>query len=280
MNDLIATGRLPEPTQELPHPGRRCRLGAWTAFTSARPRPLGGVLNHVRLSRCIGELMTPGSNRWPWRETLARFAVPCLRHGLFAVATSAVPYAALCVVMYLTLGVSPTVMLAIAAAGFMVQVFVVFHDCAHGSLLASRRANAVLGTVLGLLVLSPFRWWRHDHAVHHATSGDLDRRGVGDILTLTVTEYRGPASVRGCLLAARGRLELCRCRPARELVSEAAEGAAVLHGQHRTAPRASPQPADTQLQPPARARFQPDVRGGADALALGRAPQRQAQVVR
>ena len=85
--------------------------------------------------------MTPGSNRWPWRETLAPFAVPCLRRGLFAVATSAVPYAALCVVMYLTLGVSPalTVVLAIPAAGFLVRVFVVFHDCAHGSLLASRR---------------------------------------------------------------------------------------------------------------------------------------------
>src|SRR5262249_25134549 len=62
--------------------------------------------------------------------------------------------------------------------------------CAHGSLLPTRRANAVLGTVLGLLVLSPFRRWRHDHAVHHATSGDLDRRGVGDIVTLTVAEYR------------------------------------------------------------------------------------------
>jgi omega-6 fatty acid desaturase (delta-12 desaturase) len=64
-----------------------------------------------------------------------------------------------------------------------------FHDCAHGSLLPSRRGNAILGTILGLLVLSPFRRWRHDHAVHHATSGDLDRRGVGDIVTLTVNEY-------------------------------------------------------------------------------------------
>ena len=94
--------------------------------------------------------------------------------------------------MYLTLGVSPalTGALSILAAGFLVRVFVVFHDCAHGSLLPSRRANAVLGSVLGLFVLSPFRRWRHDHAVHHATSGDLDRRGVGDILTLTVAEYR------------------------------------------------------------------------------------------
>jgi omega-6 fatty acid desaturase (delta-12 desaturase) len=93
--------------------------------------------------------------------------------------------------MYVTLGISPvlTLALAIPAAGFLVRVFVVFHDCAHGSLFPSRRANARVGSVLGLFVLSPFRRWRHDHAVHHATSGDLDRRGVGDIVTLTVAEY-------------------------------------------------------------------------------------------
>ena len=104
----------------------------------------------------------------------------------------AVPYLALCAVMYLTLGDSAvlTIALAILAAGFLVRVFAVFHDCAHGSLLPSRRANQLLGTALGLLVLSPFVRWRHDHAVHHATSGDLDRRGVGDVLTLTVSEYR------------------------------------------------------------------------------------------
>jgi acyl-lipid omega-6 desaturase (Delta-12 desaturase) len=136
--------------------------------------------------------MSHQSDRWPWREILAPFAVPCRRRGLLAVATSAVPYLALCALMYLTLDISPalTVALAIPTAGFLVRVFVVFHDCAHGSLLPSRRANNAVGTVLGLFVLSPFRRWRHDHAVHHATSGDLDRRGVGDIVTLTVTEYR------------------------------------------------------------------------------------------
>jgi omega-6 fatty acid desaturase (delta-12 desaturase) len=136
--------------------------------------------------------MTPGPGSPPWRETLAPFAEPCLSRGLLAVATSVVPYGALSVVIYLTLGVSValTAVLIIAAAGFLVRVFVMFHDCAHGSLLPSRRANAVVGSVLGLLVLSPFRRWRHDHAVHHATSGRLDKRGVGDIVTLTVDEYR------------------------------------------------------------------------------------------
>jgi acyl-lipid omega-6 desaturase (Delta-12 desaturase) len=134
--------------------------------------------------------MTP--TRSPWREVLAPYAVPSIRRGLLSVATSALPYVALCVAMYLTLSVSPllTLVLAIPAAGFLVRVFVVFHDCAHGSLLPSKRANNVVGSVLGLFVLSPFRRWRHDHAVHHATSGDLDRRGVGDVITLTITEYQ------------------------------------------------------------------------------------------
>ncbi|MGH2871912.1 MAG: fatty acid desaturase [Solirubrobacteraceae bacterium] len=136
--------------------------------------------------------MTPGSNRSARREALAPFAVPSLWRGLLAIASSVLPYLALSAVIYATLGdsLALTIALAFPAAGFLIRVFVVFHDCAHGSLLPTRRANNIVGTVLGVLVLSPFRRWRHDHAVHHATSGDLDRRGVGDVPTLTVTEYR------------------------------------------------------------------------------------------
>ncbi|MHB1836499.1 MAG: fatty acid desaturase [Solirubrobacteraceae bacterium] len=135
--------------------------------------------------------MTSGPCQPAWREALAPFATPSLRRGALAVATSVVPYLALTAVIYATLGVSLalTVALTILAGGFLVRVFVVFHDCTHGSLLPSRRANMVVGTALGVLVLSPFVRWRHDHAVHHATAGDLDRRGVGDIVTLTVDEY-------------------------------------------------------------------------------------------
>jgi omega-6 fatty acid desaturase (delta-12 desaturase) len=93
--------------------------------------------------------------------------------------------------MYLLLRVSYLLVLALAlpAAAFLVRTFILFHDCSHGSFLSSRRANAWFGVGLGLLLYSPFLRWRHDHAVHHATSGDLGRRGVGDIRTLTVTEY-------------------------------------------------------------------------------------------
>jgi acyl-lipid omega-6 desaturase (Delta-12 desaturase) len=126
-----------------------------------------------------------------WRETLAPYTEPRLGRSLLDLATSVVPYLALSYAMYLALSVSYLLALALAipASGFLVRTFILFHDCTHGSFLASRRANVWLGTVLGLLVYSPFLRWRHEHAIHHATSGDLDRRGGGDVRTLTVTEY-------------------------------------------------------------------------------------------
>ena len=80
--------------------------------------------------------------------------------------------------------------LSLLAAGFLVRTFIVFHDCAHGSFLPSKRTNALLGAALGVLVYTPFAVWRREHAVHHATAGNLSRRGIGDIQTLTVNEYR------------------------------------------------------------------------------------------
>ena len=126
-----------------------------------------------------------------WGKRLAPYAQPRWSRGLLDVATSVGPYLAMLVVMYLTLDVSPllTLLLAVPTAGFQVRTFIVFHDCTHGSLLPSRRANAIVGSVAGFIVLAPFRRWAHDHAVHHASSGDLDRRGVGDLPTLTVSEY-------------------------------------------------------------------------------------------
>lgn len=136
--------------------------------------------------------MTAAEAEREWRSLLAPYAQPSRYRALRDIATSVVPYLALSVVMYLALGVSYLLVLVLAfpTAGFLVRTFILFHDCSHGSLLASRRANAWLGTALGLLLWSPFVRWRHDHAVHHATSGDLGRRGVGDIRTLTVSEFR------------------------------------------------------------------------------------------
>ena len=127
-----------------------------------------------------------------WRAALAPYAQPRLGRSLLDVATSLVPYLVLLVLMYLAVDSSFLLVLAltIPAAGFLLRTFIMFHDCAHGSFLPSKRANAWLGTAVGLVVFESFLSWRHSHAVHHATAGDLDRRGVGDLLTLTVAEYR------------------------------------------------------------------------------------------
>jgi omega-6 fatty acid desaturase (delta-12 desaturase) len=122
---------------------------------------------------------------------VARYEQASLRHSLLDVATSVVPYLALTLAMYLCLDVSVwiTLVLAVPAAGFLLRIFVVFHDCAHGSFLPTKRGNLWLGRITGLLVFQPFGNWRHNHAVHHGTAGDLDRRGTGDVPTLTVEEY-------------------------------------------------------------------------------------------
>ena len=122
---------------------------------------------------------------------LDAYAEPQLERSLLDIATSVVPYLLLLVAMYFALRVSVllSLVLAVPAAGFLIRAFIVFHDCTHGSFLRSRRANTFVGTAIGLLVWLPFRGWQHEHAVHHATAGNLDRRGVGDITTLTVAEY-------------------------------------------------------------------------------------------
>jgi omega-6 fatty acid desaturase (delta-12 desaturase) len=136
--------------------------------------------------------MPHASERAPGRDGLAVYARPSQRHSVLEILTSVVPYLAASVAIYLSLGVSAllTLVLVLPTAGFLTRTFVVFHDCAHGSLFVSKRANRYVGRVLGMFVLAPYERWRHDHAVHHATSGDLERRGVGDIITLTVAEYQ------------------------------------------------------------------------------------------
>jgi acyl-lipid omega-6 desaturase (Delta-12 desaturase) len=136
--------------------------------------------------RAIGPSRAPS-----WRAVLAPYAQPRLGRSLLDIATSLVPYLGLLVGMYALLDVSYWLVLAasVAAAGCLVRTYIVFHDCAHGSFLPWRKANDWLGAASGLLVFTAFQRWRHQHAVHHASSGNLDRRGVGDVLTLTVAEY-------------------------------------------------------------------------------------------
>lgn len=82
----------------------------------------------------------------------------------------------------------------VVASGFLIRTFILFHDCCHGSFFASKRANDIVGTLLGVLTLVPYRQWKNSHARHHATSGNLDKRGVGDIWILTVEEYEAASA--------------------------------------------------------------------------------------
>ncbi len=127
----------------------------------------------------------------PWRAAVTRFERPSARLAVLDLVSSLGAYVALTVAMYLSLDVSYwlTLALAIPASGFLLRTFIVFHDCAHGSFWPSRRGNLWIGRVAGLLVFQPFANWRHNHAVHHGTSGDLERRGQGDVATLTAAEY-------------------------------------------------------------------------------------------
>ena len=82
-----------------------------------------------------------------------------------------------------------SLLLAIPGAAFLVRLFMIQHDCGHGSFFRNRHANDGVGRVIGVLTLTPYDAWRRAHASHHATSGHLDRRGIGDIDTLTVREF-------------------------------------------------------------------------------------------
>jgi omega-6 fatty acid desaturase (delta-12 desaturase) len=126
-----------------------------------------------------------------WKQIVARYQTPALGRSVWQLVNTLVPYAVLWYLMYLSRSVSwwSTVPLAVLAAGFLVRIFIIFHDCGHGSFFKSRAANDVLGFLTGVLTFTPYYQWRWEHALHHGTSGDLDRRGVGDVWTLTVREY-------------------------------------------------------------------------------------------
>jgi acyl-lipid omega-6 desaturase (Delta-12 desaturase) len=126
-----------------------------------------------------------------WRVALAAYARPHLGRSALDLLTSAVAYLAVSAGMIAALRVSVWLTLALVplSTACLLRTYIVFHDCAHGSFLPTSRANRWVGAICGLLVLTPYARWRHDHAIHHATSGDLDRRGIGDLPTLTVAEY-------------------------------------------------------------------------------------------
>jgi omega-6 fatty acid desaturase (delta-12 desaturase) len=128
------------------------------------------------------------------REELKPYSDASWGKAILDLATSVVPYLGLTALMFvlaldLKINVLGILGIGVLAAGFLLRTYIVFHDCAHNSFLPSRRGNTWLGTFVGLIVYSPFQAWRFDHSVHHATAGDLDKRGVGDVETMTLDEY-------------------------------------------------------------------------------------------
>jgi omega-6 fatty acid desaturase (delta-12 desaturase) len=138
----------------------------------------------------------PSPNRTPaetaaWKEIVRQYQEPSLPRALWQVANTFGAYAGLWYFMYLSLSISYwlTLALAILAGGILVRMFIIFHDCGHGSFFKSRTANDFLGYVTGVFTFTPYYQWRWEHAIHHASSGHLDKRGTGDVWTMTVQEY-------------------------------------------------------------------------------------------
>ena len=126
-----------------------------------------------------------------WQPIVAKYAKPDLRRSLWQVANTLIPYFVLWGLMIWSIQYSYwiTLGLSVFAAGFLMRAFIIFHDCGHGSFFKSRKANDWVGRITGFLNFTPYYRWKHDHAIHHATAGDLDRRGTGDVYTMTVQEY-------------------------------------------------------------------------------------------
>jgi acyl-lipid omega-6 desaturase (Delta-12 desaturase) len=126
-----------------------------------------------------------------WAQVLTRYREPSVPRGVVEIAITAGPFVLLWVLMWLALGFSYwlTLALAVPAAGFLLRLFIILHDCGHGSFFRHRAANDWVGRVCGVLTFTPFGVWRRTHNMHHATSGNLERRGMGDIETMTVAEY-------------------------------------------------------------------------------------------
>jgi acyl-lipid omega-6 desaturase (Delta-12 desaturase) len=134
------------------------------------------------------------SDRAHWKADIAPYAQASVPRSMLDLLTSVVPYLALMALQFWLLenGTSfwTILPLTILTAGFLLRTFIVFHDCTHGSFMPTKRGNHILGAPVGLLVFTPFQTWRHSHAMHHATAGDLDRRGQGDVPTMTLEEYQ------------------------------------------------------------------------------------------
>ena len=127
-----------------------------------------------------------------WEKIIMKYNHPDLKRSIWQICNSVIPYVAMWYIMYRSLAYSYwlTLLLSILASGFLIRIFIIFHDCGHRSFFVSKRANNIIGAIMGILAFTPFYKWHYQHWAHHATSGNLDKRGIGDVWTMTVNEYQ------------------------------------------------------------------------------------------
>jgi omega-6 fatty acid desaturase (delta-12 desaturase) len=142
-----------------------------------------------------------GPSETAWLKILSKYRKPHAGRSTFELAVTVIPFTALWILSWLAVhyGIWIGMVLVIPAAAFLLRLFMIQHDCGHGSFFARRRIDDWTGRVIGVLTMTPYDYWRRAHATHHASAGNLDERGVGDIATLTVKEYKA--------LSATGRLK-------------------------------------------------------------------------
>jgi omega-6 fatty acid desaturase (delta-12 desaturase) len=131
------------------------------------------------------------TTRASWQSTVAPYVGSSVTRSVFQLTSTLILLSATFYALYWASfrSVVLTALLLLVTAGLLIRSFIFMHDCAHGSFFPSKRANNIIGVITGLFALTPFDQWRRDHAIHHASSGDLDRRGHGDVTTWTVREY-------------------------------------------------------------------------------------------
>lgn len=124
-------------------------------------------------------------------KELHKYTKPNKFHSLFEIMVTIVPFVCFWIMAYVFYSINNfvSVIFCFLAGAFLTRLFLIQHDCGHGSFFNSRLANDIVGRVLGVFTLTPYHAWRYSHSIHHATSGNLDKRGVGDVKTLTVNEY-------------------------------------------------------------------------------------------
>lgn len=143
------------------------------------------------MERSISTDKTQADDR-AWQKIIMQYNKPDLRKSIWQIVNSVVPYTIIWYLMYRSLEYPywVTLLLSVIASGFLIRIFIIFHDCGHRNFFKTKKANETVGKIMGILAFTPFYRWHDQHGVHHATSANLDKRGIGDVWTMTLDEYQ------------------------------------------------------------------------------------------